>query len=105
MKAELHIPTEQYGFVAITLEDFDPESVRETYNTYKAAFQAKAGLEKKAFDAFIDRYLQGEKNHVEDYEKMNDEQKMVVQVIKRSLARIKSRSQREEEVSAKDRDE
>ncbi len=87
-KATLHFPVEQYGFAEVELEVSSPE---EAIAAYKAATKQNEGLEKKSYDGFIDRYLMGEQNHVEDYEKMNDEQKMIVQTIKRSLKRIKSR--------------
>ena len=94
MKAELHIPVESFGFVAIELDDFNAGKVAETYKEYADAFKNRDGLDKKSYDLFIDNYLNGVSNHLEDYEKMNDQQKMIVQTIKRSLARIKGREQK-----------
>jgi len=91
MKATLHIPTEQYGFAEVEIEVNSVTEAVEAYRSAQRAALPQNGLEKKAFDAFLDRYLLGDKNHVEDYERMNDEQKMIVQTIKRSLARIRSR--------------
>jgi len=86
-KVKLHIPTEQYGYVEFEVE-LEPEDAIAHYNEIVRAARAGDGLEKKEFDAFIDRYLEGEDNHIEQYEKMNAEQKTIVQCIKRSLARI-----------------
>jgi hypothetical protein len=91
MKATLHFPTEQYGYAEVEVE---VNRIEDALSAYRAVVKPQTGLEKKEFDAFIDRYLLGDKNHVEDYEKMNEEQKMIVQTIKRSLARIKSREQK-----------
>lgn len=89
MKIKLHIPTEQFGFCEIEVDEVSPESVQETYRQYSSAFKAKDGVSEKEFSQFIDRQLEG-KNGSEDiplYESMSDDQKRVVQIIKRAKKR------------------
>lgn len=96
MKTVIRVPTEQFAFVE---QEFDremtPDEVIEAYNALQRAYKGGDGLNDKDFNAFIDRYLLGDKNHVEEYQLMNKEQQNVCQIIKRSLARIKARQDKE----------
>lgn len=90
-RATLRIPTaEQYAYIEITVED-TPESILDAYRDFTRKVKGSEGLQEKDFSKFIDQYLLGQSNHVEEYQKMSDEQKRTVQIIKRSLARLKSR--------------
>lgn len=93
MRISLHIPTEQYGFVAVEYESdgevvYD-EAARE-YQKFADAFKPQPvnALPKKDFDAHIDRMLSGENNHLEEFLKMSPQQQEVAQTIKRSIARL-----------------
>lgn len=74
-------------------DDIEPEKLREIYDVLVAAFknQPGNGIADKEYNAFIDRMLLGEANHVEEYQAMSDVQKASVQVIKRALKRIEAR--------------
>lgn len=85
-KASLHLPTEQYGFIAVEVED-TPTGIVEAYRGFQRLTQSAAGLPEKDFNAFIDRQLSGEPNHIEDYEKTSDTQKIIIQTLKRALKR------------------
>ncbi len=92
MKALAHIPTEQYGFIEQELEGSTNEEIKMAYNAIKRAWEAQEGLTTKDFNAFLDNMLLKEDfNHVETYEAMNDQQRAVVQEIKKCLKRIKEK--------------
>ena len=97
MKYKLHIPTEQYGFVEVEFEAFSEDFVEQTYRQVVNAFKPKAGLSDKDYNSFIDRYLLGELVHTEEYAAMSTDQQKTVQIIKRSLARIKSKQEKQNE--------
>lgn len=90
-KVTLHIPTETYGFVAVEMEG-TPEEVMITYREYADAFKPKEGLGDKEYNAFINKMLLNETNHVEEYNQMNEKQKYAVQVIKRGLKRLEAKN-------------
>jgi hypothetical protein len=96
MKYTLHVPVEQYGFVALEYDSNEDRyyELKERYDSIKAVFAAKEGLEDKAMNSFIDRQLNGESNHIEDYNKMSDKQQFAVQTIKRALKRIEAREEK-----------
>lgn len=86
-KASLHLPTEQYGFIAVDVED-TPTGIVEAYRGFQRLTQSAAGLPEKDFNAFVDRQMLGESNKIEDYELASDTQKVIIQCVKRSLKRI-----------------
>ncbi len=95
-RATIRIPTaEPYAYLEITVEDTS-EGILEAYRGFTELVRVKGGIPDKDFDRFIDSYLLGEKNHVEEYQKMSDDQKKTVQIIKRSLARLKARGHYED---------
>lgn len=90
IKISLHIPTEQYGFIAVECEGLTADETAALYKEYSTGFQPKAGISEKDYNTFIDRMLLGQEgNHIEQYVAMSDQQKYAVQVIKRGLKRIK----------------
>lgn len=95
-KATLRVPTnEQYAFVEVSLED-TAEKIREAYYELTDMFKPKEGLSVKDYNDFIDKYLLGEMNGLgEIYHTMSKDQQDTVQTIKRSLARIKARQNKE----------
>ncbi len=101
-KITVHYPVEQYGFAEIELdtakmifEEGRTPSVekitQEVYENLAAAFKPQAGLGDKDFNAFIDYMLLGTPNHIEMYEKLSDQQRDIVQCLKRALKRLESR--------------
>lgn len=90
MKYEHQITTGQFEYIKEYFEG-TPEEAVIAHQTLKKAWTGGEGLEERDFNLFIDNYLLGVKNHVETYLKMNRVQQDIIQVIKRSLARIKSR--------------
>lgn len=93
MRYEIHYPTEQYGFILKHYEGTD-EGVVEEYRSLQAEWGSRSeeGISTKDFNAFIDSYLLGNLDGLgEVYQGMNSIQQAQVQVIKRSLARLKGR--------------
>ena len=95
MKAELHIPTEQYGFVSVEVE---VEHVKDALALY-ASTKETAGVTEKEMNYVADMMLLGEgvPNGLEIYEKMNPTQVYAVQWLKRALKRSKSRTAKAEQ--------
>ena len=90
MKATLHIPTVEFGFIEIEVEGTEEEII----NKYSELFlQCKGGfgLERKEFNAALDRYLTDGTGEVEIYMKMDKEQQRVFQEIKKSLKKLKKK--------------
>ena len=92
MKITLHIPTEQYGYCQAEFEADDMNAVAHNYREIAKVFKSSGGLPDKEYNAFIDRMLAGEDNHVETYQAMSDQQKDAVQVIKRAQKRLDYKS-------------
>ena len=90
MKFSGQISTGQFEYLAFEVEG-TPEAAVEAYRALQVAFKGGEGLPEKEFNAFLDRQLMGETNHVEEYQLMSAEQQKVVQTIKRSLKRIEAR--------------
>ena len=84
MKATLHIPTEQYGFVAIEVEVNSPQ---EALEQYAQLTKKTGGLSDIDFRAFIDSMDKGT-NHIEVYNQMSPTQQAHIQTIKRLIKRV-----------------
>lgn len=91
----IRIPTEQYGFVEVKLDIDVSDDVVEIYNRHISLFKNNQyGLGEKEFNACIDKYLTEDSEeglHSEEYAGMSKEQQTIIQSIKRSLKRIKSK--------------
>ena len=95
MKATLHIPTEQYGFVEFEM-DTSPKDSDKVFKLYNAMMKSRDGesdsnlnwdeLKESKFNEVIDDYRKG-KISADDYADLSVLQKQVVQVIKRSIKR------------------
>ena len=48
-------------------------------------------MEDREFNNLLDKYLSTGKMTPDEYEQLNDEQKFIIQTIKRAFARIKSK--------------
>ena len=92
-EAEIRISTGQFEYINFKVNDA-PEAIFELNRRLRALNREQTGISEKDYSGFIDRYLSGETNHVETYQAMSDKQKETVQIIKRSLARLKSREAR-----------
>lgn len=89
---EVHVPTEQYGFILGKLTGGAEEAVA-LYKEIQATWN-KEGLTEKEMDAFLDAQLSGDgiKDGAETYERMNVQQQKEVQRVKRALARLKAKN-------------
>lgn len=90
IKATLRIPTEQYGFVEFEVED-TAENIQSFYYEMIEQYKDGFGLEIKEYNGVIDTYLRKGEMESDLYEKMSTKQKEVIQTIKRSFNRIKSK--------------
>ena len=90
MEATIRIATKEYCFIEFQAEG-TMEEIFEQHRQALSLNKIQTGISDRDYNGFIDRYLLGEPNHVETYQAMSDSQKDAVQVIKRSLARLKSR--------------
>lgn len=91
MKFTLHVPVEQYGFVALEVEKESASEVKQAYDAIAQAFKLQNGLPEKDFNLLLDEYLSTKtiKNGQELYEKLSPAQRDIVQSIKRSFNRLK----------------
>ena len=99
---EHRIPTTQYGYISVylplgvALEDEAIQSVVQDHARLTEAFNAKDGLESKDFQAFlINQLLENSTNHVETMEMMSEKQKWCVNEVKKSLATINRRNNKQ----------
>ena len=103
MKYLLHIPTEQYGFISAEIERVEeegtyagriatPHDAVEAYKAVQEAFKGGAGVSSKDFNAFLDTYIStGKPGELEVWEQMTDQQKIVINEVKKCFSRIKSK--------------
>jgi len=103
MKIELRIPTaEQYAYVGLEIdssEELTSEMIERAASDYRRATEAirgGEGIRQNEFDTFIQNQLSGEANHIDTYVRMSDEQRLLVQVVKRALQRIQYKINKEE---------
>lgn len=83
---KLHIPTEQYGFIEVEVETI--EEAVDMNLAVKNAFKPKVGLSQKEFNKALDRYLTDGTGDTETYLAMNNDQKRVIQEVKKAYKRI-----------------
>ena len=91
MKYKLHIAVGQFEFVETESETVD--EARQDYNEVKRAFESKAGLDVKTFNSAIDKYLTTKTMEADNWTDMSDDQKEIIQNIKRAFARIDNKNQ------------
>jgi len=99
MKITYRVPTSQFAFLEIVEEpelNLTKEQVVANFNEWEKVYAQskvpKVGLGDKEYNAFIDAQLNGGSNHVEEYNLMSEEQKNVVQTIKRAMKRLEARN-------------
>lgn len=91
---KIRIPTTQYGFLELDFEGTSEDAIAE-HNRVIKMFKGGNGIEPKAFDEFLDKYLSDNTGNLETYQSMDSEQQAVIQTIKRSLKRIKARQDKQ----------
>ena len=96
MKYTGQISTGQFEYLAFEMDGGTAEGAVEAYKDLQEAWKPKVGLGDKEYNAFIDRMLMGETNHVEEYNVMSPEQQKCVQTIKRALKRIEAKQSKHE---------
>lgn len=92
---KIHLAIGEYEFVEFETERLD-NSAMDNVRAIREAFKPKVGLPSKEFNEFIDRQLNGEPNNIEDYNQMNAGQQDVAQHIKKALARISYKQNKNE---------
>lgn len=91
MTTTIRIPTEQYAFVEIELENVQPERLREIYDEYVRALKGGEGLDAQEWRDLLDYYLQNNQMNPEmqdKFERANLQQKMIINEIKKAIKRI-----------------
>lgn len=85
---KIHIPTEQYGFIEVDVEDV--QEAKTISDEVKSEFtdNCRTGLGKKEWNNAIDTYLTNQTLVADEYAQMNKFQIDVIQEIKRSFNRI-----------------
>ncbi len=91
-KAELTIPTEQYGNIRPVVEG-TAEEIVAAYFEFKSALGGE-GIPDKEFDQWLDRYLTENTGDSNVYARMSAPQRATIQTIKRSINRIKARQEK-----------
>lgn len=92
IRAILRIPcNEPYAYIEIEREFNSNEEVVAEYQAITDYIKNGSGLSAKDFNEVIDNYLTVGDMDSEDYAGMNKEQMDIIQAIKRSIKRIKSR--------------
>lgn len=93
MKATLRVPLDQYAFIEFRYDDkfIQPADLIAKYREAMREFKGGPGLTEREFQAFIDRQLCGDPNQADEYARTSNEQKNVIQIIKRALKRIEAR--------------
>lgn len=90
MKAQIRIPTTQYGYIEAEVEGTS-EQIVEKHNELLKRYNGGFGLEDKEFNAWLDKYILTQTGNADKYAEMNVEQMNIIQSLKKSVARIKSK--------------
>lgn len=87
MKTTIQIKTGEFEYI---MQEFDgtPEQAVDAFKALKASYSTGVGLEPKAWNAWLDRYLKDQTGDADLYAQMSPEQQNVIQNIKRSIKRI-----------------
>jgi len=87
-KAKIRIPTDAYAFIEVE-HDGTPEEITSIYNEFKKYLLPQQGITQKEFNNAIDIYLTDGTMVSEIYAQMSQEQKQVIQEIKKSIKRLR----------------
>ena len=95
MKAKLHLPTEQYGFVEIEADVDSPEEAIDIYNATRSPKMPLGAIngQETPFDtkearAVLDGYLTEGTMLSTDYEGLTQAEQVVIQTLKRAFKRL-----------------
>lgn len=94
LEATLHFPTEQYGFAEVKIKVATPAEAIKAYDNALNK-NLNVGLPDKEWRTFTEKVLTGEDNHIEEYEKCNQQQQFWYQETKKALNRINYKQTRE----------
>lgn len=97
MKYTVHVPTTQFGFIEAeaSVDSDEIESIIELHNMlFKAYSGEKAGLGLPPRDwcMWLDNYLITNTGNADQYNQMSSEQQRVIQEIKKSVKRLKTKT-------------
>ena len=90
-KIQIRIPTVQYGYFEIEFEGTPEEAIEEhnrLINKYANSTKGE-GLGSKEWNSALDRFLIENKIDPNIWEKMNSEEKIIINEIKKSFNKIK----------------
>ena len=93
-KAQIIIKTEEFCNISPAVEG-TPEEIVEAYREFRSAINTlkpQVGLSDKEFNDWLDNYLVNGTGDAGKYAEMSPEQMNVIQQIKKSTKRIKSRN-------------
>lgn len=80
-----------YAFVEVTdevsPEGFNAGLIRDCYDELMAAFKNGEGLPAKEWNAWLDGYLAGKAGDPDEWERMNANQKLLINEVKKSRKR------------------
>ena len=87
---EVHVPTEQYGYVSYEAEG-TPEEAVQMYHDVKKEYGGGMGLPSREFCSFMDFYVSTgtmPEDGVVKWEGMSNEQRLIIHEIKKCFSRI-----------------
>jgi hypothetical protein len=88
MKAKIRVATDMYEFIELDIEGSESE-IWDSYKSLKRkATNSIPGLDSKTWNICFDKYLKTNTLDSDNYEKMNDIQRQIIQEIKKSVKRI-----------------
>lgn len=99
MKFTIRIPTSQYAYIEAEVETKDTvEAITDAivlHNTIQKEYSASLTnkeLTTKEWNSVIDRYLTENRIASDDYEKLSNDERIVLNEIKKSLVRIANKT-------------
>ncbi len=94
---EVQIKTGDFEYINIKLTG-GPKDFVEKFRELKQEWELSKGLPAKEFDQFIQRMMEGDDNHIDQMEQMNELQKWCMQVVKRAYNRIEYKIRKAENI-------
>lgn len=99
MKTTLRLPTsDQYAYIEVEIDADSIEGAVAEYKRSMSLVRGGEGIPEAEFREFLDNQALGNgKNHIDTYNKMSPEQQKQYQVNKRMFARLKSKTENNDE--------
>lgn len=92
IKATLRVPTaDPYAYIELEQQVESAEAAVEAYNEVTQLVKGGNGLPEKEWRNFLDNMLLGESNLVDTYEQTNQEQRKIINEVKKALKRLEAR--------------